>query len=112
MLADENYRSNSHKQFTYLLRSRYIDQVEAYRQYFDKSQILVLKSEEMFSNPAAVYAKTLQFLNLPDWKPESFAPVNVGKYSDMKPETRQRLEQYFAPFNQRLYEYLGEDFGW
>ena len=25
---------------------------------------------------------------------------------------RQQLEAYFEPYNQRLYEYLGVDFGW
>jgi hypothetical protein len=30
----------------------------------------------------------------------------------MDPATRRRLEAYFEPHNQRLYEYLGVDFGW
>jgi hypothetical protein len=30
----------------------------------------------------------------------------------MDPATRRRLEAYFEPCNQRLYEYLGVDFGW
>jgi hypothetical protein len=30
----------------------------------------------------------------------------------MDPATRRRLEAYFEPYNQRLYEYLGVDFGW
>jgi hypothetical protein len=30
----------------------------------------------------------------------------------MNPSTRQQLEAYFEPHNQRLYEYLGVDFGW
>jgi len=30
----------------------------------------------------------------------------------MNPATRQRLKEYFKPHNQRLYEYLGVDFGW
>jgi hypothetical protein len=30
----------------------------------------------------------------------------------MQPETRARLMDYFAPHNRRLFELLGEDFGW
>jgi hypothetical protein len=30
----------------------------------------------------------------------------------MEPATRQRLEEYFEPHNERLYEYLGTDFEW
>jgi hypothetical protein len=30
----------------------------------------------------------------------------------MNPVTRERLEFFFESHNQRLYEYLGVDFGW
>jgi hypothetical protein len=30
----------------------------------------------------------------------------------MDPAIRRRLEEYFEPHNQRLYEHLGVDFGW
>jgi hypothetical protein len=30
----------------------------------------------------------------------------------MDPETRRKLEEYFGPHNQRLYDYLGRDLGW
>jgi len=30
----------------------------------------------------------------------------------MDPSTRRRLEAYFEPYNKRLYECLGVDFGW
>ena len=30
----------------------------------------------------------------------------------MDPTTRQRLEEYFEPHNERLYEHLGVDFEW
>jgi hypothetical protein len=36
----------------------------------------------------------------------------VFAYPKMAPQTRQQLLEYFAPHNQRLYDYLGEDYGW
>jgi hypothetical protein len=30
----------------------------------------------------------------------------------MDPSTRRRLEAYFEPYNQRLYEYLDVNLGW
>jgi len=30
----------------------------------------------------------------------------------MKPETRRRLQEFYAPHNRRLYDLLGRDFGW
>jgi hypothetical protein len=38
---------------------------------------------------------------------------NEGGYgSGIEPGTRQRLETFFGPHNERLYEYLGVDLGW
>ena len=41
-----------------------------------------------------------------------YKQYNATGKSRMSPETRQRLVEYFAPHNERLYELLGEDFGW
>ena len=49
-----------------------------------------------------------------------FGPVTLGanigynkaEYSKMPPATRQRLAEYFAPENERLYRLLGERFDW
>jgi hypothetical protein len=30
----------------------------------------------------------------------------------MDPTTRRRLQEFFAPHNERLYDLLGTDFGW
>ena len=37
---------------------------------------------------------------------------NKGRYEEMDPATRRRLEEYFEPHNKRLYNFLGVDFGW
>jgi hypothetical protein len=36
----------------------------------------------------------------------------VGQYPEMDGDIRKNLMKYFELHNQRLYEYLGEDFGW
>jgi hypothetical protein len=112
MLADESYDSFNHRHYSYLARGVYVDQLKAFEKYFPREQMLVIKSEGMFEKTPEIFARTLDFLGLPSWQPEKFAPSNVGKYSNMNPQTRKWLEEYFAPHNQRLYEYLGEDFGW
>jgi hypothetical protein len=112
MRDDEFYDTREFKRQGYLHRGIYVEQLEAYFKHFDRSQILIFNSEEMRKNTGEVYRRIQEFLGLPAWQPEKFAPINVGSYSDMKPETRCRLNEYFAPYNQRLYDLLGEDFGW
>jgi hypothetical protein len=115
MLADERYASGKYRAFSYISRGIYVDQLQTWLEFFDREQLLVLKSEDMFENPSATLQRVLNFLNLPDWKPDS-PPVsetlNAGRYAMMNPATQQRLRDYFEPHNQRLYAYLNTDFDW
>ena len=75
----------------------------------------MLKSEDFFESPKDAIKVAVDFLGLPDWEPEASElqkKRNKGAYEDMDPAIRRRLEEYFEPHNQRLYDYLGRDFGW
>ena len=112
MLADESYASPTYRKFSYLSRGVYVDQLEEWCGYFDEEQLLVLKSEDFFENPQAVFERALEFLGLPHWWTGVSGERNEGEYERMNPATRQRLEDYFEPHNKRLYDFLGVDFGW
>jgi Sulfotransferase domain len=94
----------------------YVDHLLRWSRFFSDEQMLVLKSEDFFEHQQGTLKRVLDFLELPDWEPEASElrdKVNKGKYEQgMDPATRRRLEDFFEPHNQRLYEYLGVDFGW
>jgi hypothetical protein len=101
----------------YLSRGVYIDQLLRWMEFFPREQLLVLKSEDFFENPRETLEDVLEFLDLPEWEPEASelegGKRNAGRYGEeMDPATRRRLEEYFEPHNQRLYDFLGTDFGW
>ena len=100
----------------FLSQSIYVDHLMRWSRFFSDEQMLVLKSEDFFERPQETLKPVLDFLDLPEWEPEASElgdKVNKGKYGQkMDPTTRRRLEDYFEPHNQRLYEYLGVDFGW
>ncbi|MDQ5827525.1 MAG: hypothetical protein M3441_25535 [Chloroflexota bacterium] len=54
----------------------------------------------------------LDFLGVPHWVPETYSIPNKREYTDVSPLIRQRLDEYYKPHNQRLYEYLGVNLGW
>lgn len=117
MLADEHYVSPNHRKFSYLSRGIYVGQIREWHRHFDASQILVLESERFFKDPGGVLERILEFLDLPEWGPgpellEDFPTRHEGDYAPIPGATRRRLEEFFRPHNERLYEYLGEDFGW
>lgn len=66
----------------------------------------------MFENPPEVYKKIIHFLDLPAWIPTSFIHQARSTSLHMDAKIRKRLLDYFRPFNQRLYELVGVDFGW
>ena len=108
MLTDESYSSFAHQHFSYLHRGLYADQLIAWQKHFAPRQMLVLEAEQMFRQPAAVFAEVLSFLELDDWQPATFQNLNCGRYKDpMASAARARLEAYFAPHNERLQDLLG-----
>jgi hypothetical protein len=112
IMKDEHYKSWRYDHNSYLLRGIYVDQLKRVYNYFNKSQVLILKSEDYFKDSQATFEKALQFLGLPVWQPNDFKKANVGSYQKMDPAVRSRLLDYFEPHNHRLYDYLGINFGW
>lgn len=124
MLADENYESFNHRHFAYLSRGIYVDQLREWMKFFPKAQFLILKSEDLYSDPVTTVKHTLEFLEVPStaWdEKEEFKqyrePTPRGYKNREKPPTmdlelRKDLIDYFKPHNKRLYEFLGRDFGW
>ncbi len=112
MQADESYFSYARWHFSYLGRSRYAEQLENWFEVFPREQILVLSSEEIFASPAEAYGKVMDHLGLPAWAPTAHRHSNTMPYPEMAPATRQRLAEYFAPHNERLFELLGRRFDW
>jgi hypothetical protein len=96
----------------YLARGLYAEQLERFSFFAERDQLLVLKSEDFFSRRWEILGRVLAFLDLPPLEPFAVQPSTKAEYSPMDPSTRRRLEAYFEPHTQRLYEYLGVDFGW
>ena len=112
MEADEGYHSPLHQAYSYLARGIYVDQLGAWLRYYEREQMLILRSEDLYADPPATLARTTAFLGLPAWSPDSYPRYNRGDYAELSAAMRRRLGDYFEPHNQRLYEFLDIDFGW
>jgi hypothetical protein len=113
MLQDESYLSPNHRNYSYLSRGVYVDQLSAWSTFFDRTQMLVIKSEDLFDDTPGILRSMSDFLEIPRWAPEEYSISNKGKYTEaVSPDFRQMLGDFFRPHNLRLYEYLGVDLGW
>jgi len=98
-----------------IYKGLYLDHLTRWAEFFDREQMLILKSEDFFTRPQEILQQVFGFLDLPEWEPdpsEFERKRNTRKYDKMSPETRRRLEEFFEPHNERLYDYLGRDLGW
>jgi hypothetical protein len=112
LLADPAYCSFSHQHHSYLARGRYLEQLQAWRSLFPPERLLVLSSEELWTDPTTAFKRVLEFLELPAWSPPSFEVHNAHTYDAMDGRTRARLVEHFAAANRALYDDLGVDYGW
>ena len=95
-----------------LITGIYVDHLRRWHKHFSKEQMLILKSEDFYERTTDTVNRVQDFLDLP--REELDLPSHKTRYSyePMNPDTRRKLEAFFEPHNQRLYEYLGVDFGW
>ena len=110
--AEPEYFSYNHRTYSYLRRGHYVEQLKRWMEHFPRSSLLVLQSEWLFRDPAAATGAVQDFLGLRRWEAPGYKPFLQGKYSNMPPDLRRRLVEYFEPHNRELYAWLGEEFDW
>ena len=112
-LAADDYTSYNHQHFSYVTRGVYVDQITHWYERFDPSQFLILRSEDLFTDPATVTNSVFEFLGLDPLGLETYAHRNLGGYEEsVASEVRSALSQHYAPHNARLVELLGPRFTW
>lgn len=101
-------RHPSHQEHSYLSRSRYELQLARYEALFPPDQLLILRSEDLFSDPEPLWRRLLAFLGLQDVPlPERLPVENAGKGeadgvdSQLRGWLRQQLEPTYALMEQR-----------
>jgi hypothetical protein len=112
ILADPGYTSFAHQHHSYLARGLYIEQIARWQRFFGREQFYIAAYERFASQPAAVLDEVYDFLGVEPRPLAAYARYNERRRTRMHPDTRQRLAEFFAEPNRRLFEYLGVDFGW
>ncbi len=108
---DDAYISHAHRNFSYVARGMYRDQLDRLYRHFARDNVLVIQSERFCSEPASVYGDVLGFLGLDPWEPPDYPRMNATQGID-EPEACRLLSDRFAEPNRRLFELLGEEYAW
>ncbi|WBB69689.1 sulfotransferase domain-containing protein [Micromonospora sp. WMMD812] len=112
LIAEPGYHSERHDWYSYRARGRYLEHLEPWLDRFDRRQILVLPSEDLYRDARATYRRTLEFLELPAFDPPDFRVYNDRRSAPLEPALRAELAAYYRPYNDALRRHLGLDLDW
>jgi len=112
IIKNGNYDSLPFKNFSYLNRGIYFEQLQNWLNHFHKEQFLIFSAEKLRNDTRKIFSKIYKFIDLPDWDPKIQLKSNERNYPEMNPDTRQKLIEYFKPHNQKLYNFLNRKFEW
>ena len=106
--------SYNYRNYSYIKRGLYAEQMERWYKHFPRDQIMIIESERFFKDPQRYTNEVLRFIGLSPIKLKKYHKVNKGSYKkrSMEPETREMLQRYFKKPNQDLYELIGKKFTW
>src|SRR3990167_1554749 len=99
---------------SYLMRGIYYDAVERYFAVFPREQILIINSERFYDNTVEVLDEICDFLAIDKIEWGTITDTSFGggasnyygsphSYSPMHPDTYEKLTQFYAPYNEKLF---------
>lgn len=103
-----------HREVSYVERGFYGEQIERLLGLFPRSQLLVLRSDDLRADPAEALARTRSFLGLPAGAAPSHRDVHVGREMDypsaLTLDDIDHLRRVYAPDADRLATLTGVRF--
>lgn len=95
------YNSFAHQHFSYIARGQYADQIARYRALFPEDQLLVVGSENMWTEPESQLIRIFDFLGMSPLVGE-LPHVNATRRSAVSDLLRSRIRPLFQDSNARL----------
>lgn len=112
IIADPGYHSHDHQHHGYRARGRYADQLERLAQLVGRDRVHVVDSGRFFTDPERAYDHVLDFLGLRNHVYPLFERHNARPRAPMPESLRAELGDYFAPYDEKLTDWLGRPPSW
>ncbi|MHA2338401.1 MAG: sulfotransferase domain-containing protein [Candidatus Hodarchaeales archaeon] len=64
MIKNPKYISKEYRNFSYITRGIYLNQIKNWMKVFPKEQILIIRSEDFYKNPRKILNLVCSFINL------------------------------------------------
>lgn len=112
MAQDPGYESHVHRHQAYRSRGEYAPQLERFARLLGPDRVMAVDSHRFFSDPEPVYARVLEWLGVESRVAPTFDRHNARPRTDMDPEIRRELSDYFEPHDRELTRWLGHVPSW
>ena len=122
MVRDPSYQSRVFFNNAFLERGKYIEFIPRWVDTFGRESILFLRFEDLVGETDTTFRRVCRFLEIEELSLPHYPREDPSAWSEsldvqrtplqLCQSTRERLQQYFAPYNERLGEYLGWELGW
>lgn len=98
---------------SYLSRGLYAEQIKILFDYYDKSKILIIESENFKKNKLTTLNEVCDFLGIDYFnKYQLNKNQNVHSYPPISEKTKELLKRYYTKPNKILYELIKNKFNW
>lgn len=112
LILDPSYVSSAYDSYSYLARGRYAEQLRPWMEWYPKSQLLVMGSEDLYREPETALTAVQEFLEL-RVRDLAYPHRQTGDQpKPIDPPLREELRDYFQPHNKELYDLVDRDFEW
>lgn len=112
IVAEPGYLSVAHEHHSYLAQSRYLDTLPRWFSLFPREQFHITASEDFYADHDHHVNEIWRFLGLAPRKPLRRTIHNHQSAPDIRPETRDRLQNAVADHNRGLEELLARSLPW
>ena len=108
-LKNHTFRDTVDNRRSYLTKGMYENQIKLWFDVFPREQIHLLSTEKMEQNPQETLMKIFQFLEIPEYTIKNPQKQKFAKYEKMNGETREKLLDFFKPYNENFLKLLKKD---
>lgn len=112
LCSEPNYVSFSHQHHAYFQRGRYLRQLQHFERVVGRDRMLVIDSEDFFTDPEPVWRATLDFLELPAGDLPVFEQHNARSRSALPDSVRLRLCDAYQQDDTDLAKWWGRTPSW
>ena len=109
---DPLYKSFNYMHYSYLARSRYVEQIREWLKYFPRDQIMIVDANDLRHNTVDTLSRAFSFLGLHNFKVSDKNAHRHSDYPKIEDDIREELSAYFKPYNLRLEKLLDVKFNW